>query len=626
MKAFFTFCLLEFSLTDLLFQIFNLCGAKRLGHFCRSQFFIALKLVALAQNSYEINLENLGKANLPLARRLSSSLPFFNDDDLKSRHKCDLDSFSTPSTVQSPAGIILPPPPSSASKSKSNRLKNKRSPSQICRFCNRTLINADLEHPPQDLRSFVLVCSNCKRSNQSGLDSPTADAGLKSNPPKNLSDLNSSDQSDNSRCSSTELYETIDNSMAFEKLKTWEKIESNQARDGVDSADESKHCLLNEDEETVDSNKICLSIGDEPYDSRYGGQEAKYESANYDSSSFAIARVEEENDEDVWSMNDEQIRFYFEKFCRLLPSRSDRMLAGSSVKQFFEKSKLNLSDLSRIWSLADLDRDGHLTLIEFCIAMHLVVLKRNQVPLPDELPKSLSPASINLQLATNRLTLTGQSPLDSGSKETFRSRRESLHDAKESYGSITDSSSGSLPSYHHVSINVSNDNISTAHAARNSFDSDYCIKSAVVDSHVGHHADHHASHSSSSNPVQHLRNPMDRNPQDTAAVSVLLSAGAWTKFNNSPTGRQQQENGAAGNQPDHHPNHHSSHHQIHQINNQTNQLANSSNDAKCLMTPANFDKIELDPLIPHPMPVKVSSSGNQASTLVNKDRVASSLK
>lgn len=41
------------------FQIWELCGAKRLGHFGRSQFYIALKLIAVAQNNLPIKLETL---------------------------------------------------------------------------------------------------------------------------------------------------------------------------------------------------------------------------------------------------------------------------------------------------------------------------------------------------------------------------------------------------------------------------------------------------------------------------------------------------------------------------------------------------------------------------------------
>lgn len=39
--------------------------------------------------------------------------------------------------------------------------------------------------------------------------------------------------------------------------------------------------------------------------------------------------------------------------------------------------------------MVDLDRDGQLTLGEFCVAMHLVVLRRNGIAIPDRLPDSL---------------------------------------------------------------------------------------------------------------------------------------------------------------------------------------------------------------------------------------------
>ena len=43
----------------ILLQITELCGAKRLGHFGRSQFYIALKLIAMAQCSLPLSFENI---------------------------------------------------------------------------------------------------------------------------------------------------------------------------------------------------------------------------------------------------------------------------------------------------------------------------------------------------------------------------------------------------------------------------------------------------------------------------------------------------------------------------------------------------------------------------------------
>lgn len=41
--------------------------------------------------------------------------------------------------------------------------------------------------------------------------------------------------------------------------------------------------------------------------------------------------------------------------------------------------------------MSDVNRDGALSLDEFCTAMHLVVLRRNDIELPDTLPPVLQP-------------------------------------------------------------------------------------------------------------------------------------------------------------------------------------------------------------------------------------------
>lgn len=46
--------------------------------------------------------------------------------------------------------------------------------------------------------------------------------------------------------------------------------------------------------------------------------------------------------------------------------------------------------------LSDVTKDGALSLEEFNVAMHLVVLRRNNIPLPDTLPPSLIPTTISV--------------------------------------------------------------------------------------------------------------------------------------------------------------------------------------------------------------------------------------
>ncbi|MEQ2210013.1 RalBP1-associated Eps domain-containing protein 1 [Xenoophorus captivus] len=45
--------------SEVVLQITELCGATRLGHFGRSQFYIALKLIAIAQSGLPLRVESL---------------------------------------------------------------------------------------------------------------------------------------------------------------------------------------------------------------------------------------------------------------------------------------------------------------------------------------------------------------------------------------------------------------------------------------------------------------------------------------------------------------------------------------------------------------------------------------
>ncbi|XP_014230277.1 ralBP1-associated Eps domain-containing protein 1 isoform X2 [Trichogramma pretiosum] len=93
--------------------------------------------------------------------------------------------------------------------------------------------------------------------------------------------------------------------------------------------------------------------------------------------------------EEVWRISDEQRDYYAAQFAQLQPN-PEGLLAGSLARKFFEKSRLPVEELRRIWQLADVTRDSALSLHEFYVAMHLAVLRRNSVPLPDVLPPQLA--------------------------------------------------------------------------------------------------------------------------------------------------------------------------------------------------------------------------------------------
>ncbi|XP_067901628.1 ralBP1-associated Eps domain-containing protein 1 isoform X7 [Heterodontus francisci] len=99
--------------------------------------------------------------------------------------------------------------------------------------------------------------------------------------------------------------------------------------------------------------------------------------------------------DDPWKITDEQRQYYINQF-KNIQSDLNGFIPGSAAKEFFTKSKLPILELSHIWELSDFDKDGALTLDEFCAAFHLVVARKNGYDLPEKLPESLMPKLIDL--------------------------------------------------------------------------------------------------------------------------------------------------------------------------------------------------------------------------------------
>ncbi|XP_017876580.1 ralBP1-associated Eps domain-containing protein 1 isoform X2 [Ceratina calcarata] len=120
--------------------------------------------------------------------------------------------------------------------------------------------------------------------------------------------------------------------------------------------------------------------------------------------------------EEVWIISDEQREYYAAQFAQL-QLNPDGLLLGPMARMFFKKSRLPLGELSRIWQLADITRDGALSLQEFFVAMHLVVLRKNHVPLPDVLPPPLlipllkqKTGPLHIPSTTTQQTVTQKTP------------------------------------------------------------------------------------------------------------------------------------------------------------------------------------------------------------------------
>lgn len=110
---------------------------------------------------------------------------------------------------------------------------------------------------------------------------------------------------------------------------------------------------------------------------------------------------EEENDADleaVYQITKEQKEYYIKQFRTIQPDLNG-LLSGPAAKVFFEKSRIPVEELRHIWQLCDVTKDGALSLAEFAAAMHLVVLRRNNIPLPPILPDCLVPGSNTFEIA-----------------------------------------------------------------------------------------------------------------------------------------------------------------------------------------------------------------------------------
>ncbi|XP_059397073.1 ralBP1-associated Eps domain-containing protein 2-like isoform X2 [Carassius carassius] len=112
-----------------------------------------------------------------------------------------------------------------------------------------------------------------------------------------------------------------------------------------------------------------------------------------------VERVEVDYSDDPWRITEEQREYYTNQFRSLQPDLS-ALIMGTVAKNFFTKSKLPIPELSHIWELSDVDKDGALTFPEFCTAFHLIVARKNGYPLPETLPATLRPGFVEAGLLT----------------------------------------------------------------------------------------------------------------------------------------------------------------------------------------------------------------------------------
>ncbi|XP_050392657.1 ralBP1-associated Eps domain-containing protein 1 isoform X8 [Patella vulgata] len=343
---------------DALIQISELCGAKRLGHFGRSQFYIALKLIAAVQSGFPLKIESLNTGT-------DLNLPKFNlkPNDQAGEKKLTPQCIETDNEINikpgqsSGAGQLPPPPKKSHMRSLSGQYRGiiPDSPQQY----NNQALNRE-ETSPRETKSPPfspqqsppVSPSNARRQL---IKQQTVPANFTTSVP-----------AENLIMTQTSLDGGHVNPVALEG-----GIYNNETN-------ENGGWAVFEDD---DENHMLIGSGVKKWETD------TLEPPNFDSSSISS---EADSVDDVFCVTDEQRDYYIKQFKTMEPDLSG-MISGPVAKEFFEKSKLPVSELSKIWQLSDLNCDGALSLEEFIIAMHLVVLRRNDIDLPERLPLSLMP-------------------------------------------------------------------------------------------------------------------------------------------------------------------------------------------------------------------------------------------
>ncbi|KAJ8270686.1 hypothetical protein GJAV_G00118040 [Gymnothorax javanicus] len=328
---------------EVVLQITELCGATRLGYFGRSQFYIALKLVAVAQSGLPLRAESLNSVkDLPLPRFVVG----------KNEQEARLAALYSDSENQGSYSGVIPRPP--------GRVQAKKVPGhEVIQPC------APGAEPQPDTTSPVVS------PHQSPPTSPHSWRKHK----RQTSGGNSERQPGVAGAVWTPFGDAQSGPVAGDAM--WSAHSPPPVQESwVSFSDTPPSSTL----PSMHPSSVQESTTVRTVASAATANEIQRQSSNYD---------------DPWKITDEQRQYYINQFKTIQPDLNG-FIPGSAAKEFFTKSKLPILELSHIWQLSDFDKDGALTLDEFCAAFHLVVARKNGYDLPEKLPESLMPKLIDL--------------------------------------------------------------------------------------------------------------------------------------------------------------------------------------------------------------------------------------
>ncbi|XP_016060392.1 PREDICTED: ralBP1-associated Eps domain-containing protein 1 isoform X3 [Miniopterus natalensis] len=368
-------------------KIMELCGAKRLGYFGRSQFYIALKLVAVAQSGFPLRVESINTVkDLPLPRFVASK------NEQESRHAS---SYSSDSENQGSYSGVIPPPPGRGQVKKGS-VSHDTVPSRT---------SADQQEPASPVVS----------PQQSPPTSPHTWRKHNRHP--------SGGNGERTLAGPGPFWcpfgEAQSGSSAGDTVWSGHSPPPPQ-ENWVSFADTPPtSTLLTMHPASVQDQTTVRTVA-----SATTANEIRRQSSSYD---------------DPWKITDEQRQYYVNQFKTIQPDLNG-FIPGSAAKEFFTKSKLPILELSHIWELSDFDKDGALTLDEFCAAFHLVVARKNGYDLPEKLPESLMPKLIDLEDSADVGDQTGEVGYSGSPAEAPPSKSPSMPSLNQTWPEMNQSS------------------------------------------------------------------------------------------------------------------------------------------------------------------------------------------
>uniref|UniRef100_A0A2K5RXG9 RALBP1 associated Eps domain containing 1 n=1 Tax=Cebus imitator TaxID=2715852 RepID=A0A2K5RXG9_CEBIM len=324
--------------------IMELCGATRLGYFGRSQFYIALKLVAVAQSGFPLRVESINTVkDLPLPRFVASK------NEQESRHAA---SYSSDSENQGSYSGVIPPPPGRGQVKKGSVTHDTVQPRTSADAQEpASPVVSPQQSPPTSPHTWR---KHSRHPSGGNSERPLAGSGPFWSP---FGEAQSGSSAGDAVWSGHSPPPPQENWVSFADTPPTSTLLT-------------MHPASVQDQTTVRTVASATTA-----------IEIRRQSSSYD---------------DPWKITDEQRQYYVNQFKTIQPDLNG-FIPGSAAKEFFTKSKLPILELSHIWELSDFDKDGALTLDEFCAAFHLVVARKNGYDLPEKLPESLMPKLIDLE-------------------------------------------------------------------------------------------------------------------------------------------------------------------------------------------------------------------------------------